>query len=172
MTDKQPLNEAYKNEVLEAYQKISDTFNDFTLLMRKRVPYDEWPKHCKIAGVSEELMGKAPPDIEETFKADIAKHSKDVMDELDKAILYGWPMLQSDCRPDQSFRAMIGIMKAWKKYMDRKEKKENQFTSIKKKILSMIDDCNPRVNCKCQIQFENLWDLYRMVTKKEAECEE
>ncbi len=56
----QPLNEAYKNEVLEAYQKISDTFDDFTQLMRKRVPYEQWPDHCKIAGVSEDF-GCPPP---------------------------------------------------------------------------------------------------------------
>ena len=49
---KQPLNEAYKNEILEAYQKISDTFDDFTQLMRSRVPYEEWPKHCQIAGIN------------------------------------------------------------------------------------------------------------------------
>lgn len=56
---KQPLNEAYQNEILEAYQKISDTFDDFTQLMRSRVPYESWPKHCQIAGINPDLLGPA-----------------------------------------------------------------------------------------------------------------
>lgn len=58
---KQPLNEAYQNEILESYQKISDTFDDFTQLMRSRVPYESWPKHCQIAGINPELLGPADP---------------------------------------------------------------------------------------------------------------
>lgn len=56
---KQPLNEAYQNEILEAYQKISDTFDDFTQLIRARVPYESWPRHCQIAGINPELLGPA-----------------------------------------------------------------------------------------------------------------
>jgi hypothetical protein len=52
---KQPLNEAYKNEVLEAYQKISDTFDEFTKLIRSRIPYENWPDHCKVAGLNKDL---------------------------------------------------------------------------------------------------------------------
>ncbi len=55
----QPLNEAYQNEILEAYQKISDTFDDFTQLMRKRIPYEEWPDHCKVVAGCE----VSTPDI-------------------------------------------------------------------------------------------------------------
>lgn len=55
----QPLNEAYQNEILEAYQKISDTFDDFTQLIRRRVPYESWPAHCQIAGINPDLLGPA-----------------------------------------------------------------------------------------------------------------
>ena len=58
----QPLNEAYDNNLLEAYQKISDTFDDFTQLMRSRTPYESCPEHCKIARVSEDLMGCIPKE--------------------------------------------------------------------------------------------------------------
>ncbi len=63
----QPLNEAYKHEVLEAYQKISDTFDNFTQLMRKRVPYEEWPDHCKSAIPSIGCDAPATP-IQQTLK--------------------------------------------------------------------------------------------------------
>ena len=56
---KQPLNEAYQKEILEAYQKIRDTFDDFTQLMRSRIPYEEWPRHCQIAGINPDLLGRA-----------------------------------------------------------------------------------------------------------------
>lgn len=52
------MNEPYGKDLLEAYDKISATFNDFTLLMRKKVPYEQWPEHCKIAGVDEKADGK------------------------------------------------------------------------------------------------------------------
>ena len=58
-----PLNEAYKNEVLEAYQEISDTFDDFTQLMRKRVPYEEWPRHLQNVGINPELLGPSDPPV-------------------------------------------------------------------------------------------------------------
>lgn len=167
MNNQQPINEAYKNEILEAYQKISETFNDFTLLMRKRVPYDEWPSHCKMAGVSEELMGK--PDVEESFKEDISKCCEKVLDDLDKAIVHGIPYLQSHCRLDVTFRAMVDIMKAWKAYIDRKDKKVNRFSLLKQKVLSIIKDIDPTAD---QVIYDNIWDLYVMVTKKESECEE
>jgi len=41
---KQPLNEAYHNEVLEAYQKISDIFHNFTHLIRERIDFQHWPR--------------------------------------------------------------------------------------------------------------------------------
>lgn len=56
---KQPLNEAYQNELLEAYQKISDTFDDLTQLMRRRVPYEDWPIHMRFPGINPELIGAA-----------------------------------------------------------------------------------------------------------------
>jgi len=51
------MNEAYGNDLLTAYQKISDTFDDFTKLMRMRVPYESWPLHCRIAGLNPDSLG-------------------------------------------------------------------------------------------------------------------
>ncbi len=54
----QPLNEAYGNKLLEAYNKISNTFDAFTQLMRQRVAVEYWPEDLKaIAGVNEEFLG-------------------------------------------------------------------------------------------------------------------
>ncbi len=58
----QPLNEAYSNEVLEAYQEISHAFNNFTNLINQRIPYEQWPESLQIAGVSEDLLGAATGD--------------------------------------------------------------------------------------------------------------
>jgi hypothetical protein len=69
MSNKQPLNEAYGNDLLEAYQKISDTFEDFTRLMRMRVPYESWPLHCRIAGVGTDLIS-VPEDANIPIKLD------------------------------------------------------------------------------------------------------
>jgi len=140
----QPLNEAYKNEILEAYQKISDTFDDFTQLMRKRVPYEQWPDHCKIAGVSEHLLGPASPDFGCTkpgehiqvkigatpkgipipdFQEELFKPSGDCAKDLEECIRLGWKYVQSDCRPDESFRAMLRVMIRWMAYLEAQKKK-------------------------------------------------
>lgn len=111
----QPLNEAYHNEVLEAYQKISDTFDDFTQLMRKRVPYEEWPDRLKIAGVSDSLKG-------EYEGKDHCQECKNITDtcicHLEEIINKGWRDCQPSSRPDESFRAMMQVMLGWKKYLD------------------------------------------------------
>lgn len=140
---KQPLNEAYKNEILEAYQKISDTFDDFTQLIRKRVPYEQWPDHCKIAGVNPEMLGCSHPNSEirkivpppepmriPDFPQEMLDLCQDPIDDLEKIILEGWRHVQSDCRPDESFRAMLKVMLKWKVYLESKQKKEEAQTNI------------------------------------------
>lgn len=139
----QPLNEAYKNEILEAYQKISDTFDDFTQLMRKRVPYEQWPDHCKIAGVSEHLLGAASPagvdkpttpvgipDFTDLTSNQIAIVTK----ELEESLQKGWNHVQPSCRPDQSFRAMIQILNNFKRYMEA----QNQLKKNKDNIWDIL----------------------------------
>lgn len=115
--DKQPLNEEYKNEILEAYQKISDTFDDFTQLMRARVPYESWPKHLQIAGISEDLLGPADKKPVPDFADQISEHCDECAGELENALEDGWLHCQPNCRPDKSFRAMIGIISKWKTYL-------------------------------------------------------
>ena len=56
----------YQSELLEAYSKISDTFDDFTQLMRKRVPYHSWPQRCKNTEVSDDLKGNPEINLENT----------------------------------------------------------------------------------------------------------
>lgn len=113
---KQPLNEAYHNEVLEAYQKISDTFDDFTQLMRKRIPYEEWPERLKIAGVSDSLKGEYEPAKD--FKEESIRLTDECVGTLEEIIEKGWEKCQPYCRPDETFRAMLMVMKHWKKYLD------------------------------------------------------
>lgn len=42
---------------------------------------------------------------------------------LEKILEYGWRNCQEDCRPDESFRAMIIVMKRWKEYLDGLERR-------------------------------------------------
>ena len=112
----QPLNEAYHNEVLEAYQKISDTFDGFTRLMRERIPYENWPKDYQIIGVSEELKSKYDP------VKDPCQECKNITDKcichLEDIIAKGLHDCSPQSRPFESFRAMMTVMLSWKKYLD------------------------------------------------------
>lgn len=139
----QPLNEAYQNEILEAYQKISDTFDDFTQLMRRRVPYESWPPHCKIAGVNEDLgcikpgehiqlkIGPTPAPMPiPDFPKEMIDLCRKPIDNLEKIILEGWWKVQSTCRPDESFRAMLKVMMQWKIYLEARDKKQEAHGNI------------------------------------------
>ncbi len=117
-TDKQKQ----QKELLESYQKISDTFDDFTKLMRSRVPYDQWPEHCKIAGVNPEMLGpieEKPEPI--NFGKEICELSDKVGKELQEALKHGWKNVQPNNRPDESFRAMVLLMSKWMNFIRAKE---------------------------------------------------
>lgn len=45
----QPLEEEYANEVIEAYQMACFATSEMRNLMLRRVPYEDWPQHLKIA---------------------------------------------------------------------------------------------------------------------------
>lgn len=112
----QPLNEAYHHEVLEAYQKISDTFDEFTQLMRKRIPYEDWPERLKIAGVSDELKGEYEP-VPEPCKECKNITEKCICD-LEDIINKEWHNCSPQSRLDESFRSMMTVMLSWKRYLD------------------------------------------------------
>ena len=205
---KQPINEAYKNEILEAYQKISDTFDDFTQLMRARIPYDSWPDHCKIAGVSEDLMGctkpgehiqvkiGAPPPKSiplTSFTGRISHMADEATKELEKALRDGWHRVQPDCRPDESFRAMIEVMEKWKDFINNlpndmisrlqnagkaqdriikllddeifeSTSKHNPYWHSKhEEEADKLDDLRRKISCF----HDNLWDIVQLLRKEE-----
>lgn len=185
---KQPLNEAYSNELLEAYQKISDTFNDFTLLMRKRVPYEKWPEHCKIAGVSEDLKGneedsdplqlKTPPVS--NFKEEMRPHFSKCLEDLQESLNTGWYGFQSNCRPDVSFRAMVKIIQKWKESVesmpcdiismikDLGRAEEKLHCILKDEMFDNPYFCDENTDMRDKITQieENLWDLMSILRDK------
>jgi len=59
----QPLEETYNNDLLESYQKACNINSHILNLMRNRIPYEEWPDICKIAGVSDELLGPSEKPV-------------------------------------------------------------------------------------------------------------
>ena len=111
---KQPLNETYTQDLLAKTSEIIDITRDIERLMIGRLPYDEWPERCKIAGVSEELKSGPPSfsPIEETLLSETSQCARQLQDALDA----GWPKIQGDCRPDESFRAMFKVMEKWLSY--------------------------------------------------------
>jgi hypothetical protein len=214
---KQPLNEAYKNDILEAYQKISDTFDDFTKLMRSRVPYEEWPKHCQIAGINPDLLGPADigcsppgtkikgfdkppemvpiPDTHVAYCNEMKDISKITAKQMEECIKDGWKHVQSTCRPDKSFRAMLRIMIHWMAYMEKQKTATYPLTSriedigrAQERLRNILDDdifhksaFDPlRVSENAQFDHksdflrekisclhDNLWDLMAILMKEE-----
>ncbi len=153
---KQPLNEAYSNEVLEAYQRISDSFDDFTQLMRKRIPYEEWPERLKIAGVSEELLGEYEKKSPESQKC--ADLTQECIDSLEDIIAQGWENCKPSSRPDESFRAMLKVMQGWKKYLDSLK----MYGDHKKNIQEIMKSqgCDPLANLS-NIVIRKIQDMAR-----------
>lgn len=138
----QPLNEAYHNEVLEAYQKISETFDNFTQLMRQRIPYENWPKNLQIAGVSDKLKGEYEKKTSESEQC--ANLTQNCIESLEDIIAQGWENCKPSSRPDESFRAMLKVMQGWKKYLDSLK----MYGDHKKNIQEIMKSqgCDPLAN--------------------------
>ncbi len=143
LIEKQPLNEAYSNEILEAYQLISNTFDDFTQLMRSRIPFAQWPDHCRVPGIMVELLRTDPsPSLNLEHEEDskviqeipilnfsdiVTNHSNKIVQDLKESLRYGWQNVQSSCRPDESFRAMIDVMAKWLDYIESNKIENSQI---------------------------------------------
>lgn len=160
----QPLNEAYKNEILEAYQKISDTFDDFTQLMRKRVPYDNWPNHMKIAGVSEEMMGKYLKCDPPGTKFDAFSHLKRIepvpipeyeapKPELSVAIL---SKIQDMGRIEEKLLTLLDD-----DIFETTSKHNPYWHSENEEIGDKLDDLRRKFSCL----HDNLWDIIAILRK-------
>ncbi len=78
----QPLNEAYSNEVLEAYQVNSDLLLSIGKLIALRIPYEEWPKEFQIAGISEDLMGRAPIKLPHSVSDPILPSQSEILNRI------------------------------------------------------------------------------------------
>lgn len=72
---------------------------------------------CKLTEVN---MEKKDPTS--NFSEEISDISDVLIKELDEAIEVGWNNVQSNNRPDQSFRAMLIVMKKWRCYMEAQKK--------------------------------------------------
>lgn len=151
-----------KEELLEAYEKISSTFDDFTQLMRKRVPYQDWPEHCKIAGVSENLLGRA----DEPAKKNHAQRNKDVWDVLRE---HGINPLESF--PSAVIKRLEDIGRAQQKLksildddiFDNLSKHDPYWDSEHEPEADRFHDVRMKLNC----MRDNLWDLWAILRNEE-----
>ena len=160
----QPLNEAYKNEVLEAYQKISDTFDDFTQLMRKRVPYEQWPAHCQaIAGVNPELLGpssETPPRERGNFPT---KDIWDVLRERGLNPMEAFPTAVIS-RLEDIGRAQARLKSILDDEIFENLSKHNPYWDSKHELeADKLDDLRRKISCLS----DNLWDLWTILRKEE-----
>ena len=146
MGEKQPLNEAYQNDVLVAFQKISDIFDDFSHLMEMRVPYEEWPEQCKIAGLSSDLLGL-------DFVEQISNHSANCVKDLEESIKEGWKNVQPSCRPDESFRAMLRVMIRWMAYMESQKENLEPTKDFQLQAIYRLEDIG-----RAQIKLKSILD--------------
>ena len=124
----QPLEEAYHSEILEVHQKMDDMLKEMSDLMKRRIPYDEWPPHCKILGENEDFMGL--PQTDKEITSQLSNQSDLSLKELERALLFGWRNCQVNNRPDESFRAMIQIIMKFKGYIEEKYKLKESANDI------------------------------------------
>lgn len=72
---------------------------------------------------------------EKPFTEQLSEQCDVLSKDLDEAVEKGWYNVQSTCRPDVSFRAMLDIISKWKKYIDNlSQSKKLAILDVKSKI--------------------------------------
>ena len=169
------------DELLEAYQKISDTFDDFTQLMRARVPYESWPKHCQIGGVNPELLGPAsgnlgcdPPGTPIDFDSHLKRLPPVPIPEPQKDI---WALLKekgfdpTKALPTAMISRIEDIGRAQQKLktildediFDITSKHNPYWNSKHEEESEKLDDLRRKISCLN----DNLWDLMTILQRDE-----
>ncbi len=134
MKETQPLNEAYSNEVLEGFMDHRDIYMARNNLISNRVPYEEWHEEYKLPGIGCDPKGTKFSGFEKPplpmnipdFPPEMSSHSKKALKDLKECLEKGVYHVQSDCRPDESFRAMIEIFQKWIDCIESCEKKSRK----------------------------------------------
>lgn len=134
----QPLNEAYAHEVLEAYSKISDTFDEFTQLMRKRIPYEEWPERLQIAGISDALKSE--------YEQGSRKHIPEHDNALEQAIIR---KIQSIGSAHTQLKSILESP-----LFEHLSKHDPYWNSDSEEIADKLYEIRCQINCL----HDNLWD--------------
>lgn len=175
------MGDADIDELLQAYQKISDTFDDFTHLMRARVPYESWPPHCKIAGVNPDLLGPASgnlgcdaPGTPIDFNSHLRRLEPVPIPEPEKNI---WDLLKekgfdpTKALPTAMISRIEDIGRAQQRLksildddlFDNLSKHNTYWHSKYEPESDKLDDLRRKLSCLS----DNLWDLMTILQKDE-----
>jgi len=156
-----------KEELLDAYEKISATFDDFTLLIRNGIPYEEYPDHGKIARVSEDLLGKSEDvDVSLSVPTQSVSTQKDVWDVLRQRGINPLGSLSTDVitrledigRAQQKLKSIIDD-----DIFDNLSKHDPFWDSTYESECDRLHDIRMKLNCLR----DNLWDLWAILRREE-----
>ncbi len=159
---KQPLNEAYGNDLLQAYQKISDTFDDFTQLMRKRVPYESWPKHLQIAGLDPDSLGPIDPPGTKIKGFDKWPKMEPIPDYTDHTSNHLIAKIQDMGRIEEKLLTLLDD-----EIFEKTNKHSPYWHSKDEDSADKLDDLRRKFSC----MHDNLWDIISILRRNQAEFE-
>jgi len=148
-------NQAYQNKILEAYQKISDTFDDFTQLMRKRVPYEQWPDHCKIKDMDIDSGEKHLFSHESPNSISIPDYTESPSSQLEDKIIC---QIKDLGRIQERLKMILDD-----EIFDKTSKHNPYWYSKYEEEEDKLDELRIKLSCLN----DNLWDIMAILRKEE-----
>ena len=153
---------------------------------------------CQLCGGYAQMDPSKTHVQAESFYDQMQDISKITAKQMEECIKFGWRHVQSDCRPDESFRAMLQIMIKWMAYIEKEKNTPNPIISkiqdmgrVQERIKSILDDDifdtlskhNPYWDSEYELEADklgdlrrkfscfqdNLWDIMGILRKEEEE---
>jgi len=154
-------------ELLEAYNKISSTFDDFTQLIRRRVGYESWPAHCRIAGVDEGLLGPAAkPGEHISVKMSPSPEPVAIPDQSNIIDLSNVLPRMIISRVEDFGRAQEKLKNVLDCELFENNNKHNPFWhNDDPEVADKLDDIRMKLSCLS----DNLWDLWSVLRNEDRE---
>lgn len=146
--------ELKENELIQAYRKIHETFDDFTQLMRARIPYKEWPEHLQIAGINEDLLGPADKK-EEKMSGECDECGEHALECICNAVM---KRIQDMGRAQEKLKTILDSDIFGKAAFDPYWTHDNED----------FDNRLDEIRLRIAVLEDNLWDVWAVLRDKDA----
>lgn len=152
--EKDPYKTLRQKMLLEAYEELSKTFDEYSENLKKDIPYEMWPKRLQVAGIKEKLLGE---------QQEVYNNIWDVLKARGFNPLEALPMAVI-ARLEDIGRAQAKLhMILESEILEDLSKHNNFWLDAEIDTEEKLQDIRMKLSCLS----DNLWDLWAILRKEE-----